>query len=354
MWVSPWQMATLIAISGTAVASPMPNSLASQSLSPQTLYQLNVGSGIENIAVRANGQILATVLGPPVVLQSSPLSTEYPVELVTVPGATSLFGIAEIMPDVFAVGAGNLTSNPTAPVPGSYSIWHMDLRHGEPILSKLVDIPEAGLLNGMTAIPRQREKYDITSEGNATLLLADTIGGVVFHFDPTTLNYTVALSDETMAPPPPPGVPAGINGIRFRAEDHSLYYTNVFRQLFCRVRLSIGKTADGQPTVSAEGPFTVIASGFPGDDFALAPDGTAFVGANPVNAVFKVAPDGRTTQFMGGLNETIVAGATGAAFGRTCKDKNVLYITTNGGSTTPVNGIIEGGKLVAIQLSYST
>lgn len=342
MKISLWQMATL-AICGSALAS----SKSAKQLSPQTLYQLDVGSGLENIAVRSNGQILTTCLGPPVIFQSNPLSVKAPVELATFPGVTSLFGIAEIMPDVFAVGTGNLTS---VPVPGSYSVWQMDLRSGKPILTKLVDIPEAGLLNGIIALPTRGKKQSGAYKANATLLLSDTVGGVVYHLNPTTLNYTVVLSDETMRPPPTEGVPAGVNGIKFRAEDQSLYYTNIFRQLFCRIPLSLKTTTTGQLKVSASGPAEIIASGFPGDDFALAPDGNAYIGANPVNTVFKVAGDGTVTTFLGGVNETIVAGATSVAFGRTRKDNNVLYITTNGGSNNPVNGILEGGKLVAVRL----
>lgn len=50
----------------------------------------------------------------------------------------------------------------------------------------------------------------------------------------------------------------------------------------------------------------------------------------------------------GGPDDPTLIGTTATAFGRTKKDKNVLYITTNGGLSDPsVVGII-GGKVLGL------
>ena len=88
-----------------------------------------------------------------------------------------------------------------------------------------------------------------------------------------------------------------------------------------------------------------------GDGFAVDQDGTVYVAEMTENVVTRVQLDGSQAVFAGNLNSTDVAGATSAAFGRTEGARDVLYVTTNGGISAPVNGsIVEGGKVVTIEL----
>jgi hypothetical protein len=67
------------------------------------------------------------------------------------------------------------------------------------------------------------------------------------------------------------------------------------------------------------------------------------------NTVTKVYPDGQSEVIAGNANSSVVAGVTAAALGRTELDRNVLYVSDNGGMAAPVNGTyIEGGKITAI------
>ncbi|KAL5324978.1 hypothetical protein ACEPPN_006099 [Leptodophora sp. 'Broadleaf-Isolate-01'] len=318
--------------------------LPASALEIKTLFQVDTGIELENIAVRWNGNILATGVSQPLLFQFDPTSDQSVPTSVTIPGATSLFGITEFSPDVFAVVAGNWTRGATL-VPGTFSTWSVNFRSKEPVVSKIVDFPQAAFLNGMTAIPRGRK--------NATLLITDTGIGKIYHVDPTTSNFTTVLAPaagaNTTANPAEPQ--AGINGIRYNALSKTLYYTNTIKTVFCKVELSITPSKDGLPSVTAAGPYTVVASGFLGDDFAIQPDGTAYIGANPVNTLYKVTPGGNVTAVAGGRNETAVAGATSAAFGRTKADRTVLYVSTNGLPPMVANATSHGGKVVAVELS---
>jgi hypothetical protein len=263
----------------------------------QTLFQVEKGVELENIAVRSDGQLLATGIAHPVVFQFNPASDTTPTELVTIPGVNSLFGIAEISPDVFAIAAGNFTRVPQSSTPGSFSVWCMNLQSPEPVVSKLLDFSDAGFLNGMAVIPANEEGV------NATILISDTAKGQIIHLHPTTLSTAIILNETAGANST---VSPGINGMRFHVEDQTLYYTNTIQAVFCSVKLSISCSDSGDlPSISAAGPFRTIASKIPGDDFALAADGTAFIGANPVNTVYKVTPAGNVTEFLGSRNSTL-------------------------------------------------
>ena len=87
------------------------------------------------------------------------------------------------------------------------------------------------------------------------------------------------------------------------------------------------------------------------DDFAVDQNGTIYVAEMNENVVTLVQLDGSQAVFAGNLNSTHVAGAKSAAFGRTESARSVLYVTTNGEISAPVNGsIVEGGKVVTIEL----
>jgi hypothetical protein len=325
----------------TIASSGIPHlsSLATQPES-QTLFQVEKGVELENIAVRSDGRLLATGISRPVVFQFNPAFDTTPTELVSIPGVNSLFGIAEISPDVFAIAAGNFTRVPQSSTPGSFSVWCVNLQSPEPVVSKLLDFPNSGFLNGMAVIPANEEG------ANATILISDTAKGQIVHLDATTLSTAVVLNETADANNT---VSPGINGMRFRVENQTLYYTNTILAVFCSVKLSISYSDSGDlPSISAAGPFTTIASKIPGDDFALAVDGTAFIGANPINTVYKVTPTGNVTEFLGSRNSTVVNGASSAAFGRALTDTEMLYVTTNGILPLEANATSEGGKVIAV------
>jgi hypothetical protein len=77
-----------------------------------------------------------------------------------------------------------------------------------------------------------------------------------------------------------------------------------------------------------------------------------WLATDPSNSIVKIEiPGGHTTVEVGGADNAVVAGVTAFAFGRTERDRHVLYATTNGGIASPPRGGVVGGKVVAIDTS---
>ncbi|GAD99566.1 hypothetical protein NFIA_026140 [Paecilomyces variotii No. 5] len=319
----------LLALPSFALGLPNRNleTRSSNSQSVSTVYQFpNVGSWIEGIAVRPNGNILVTRTDVPELWSIDPNSRTASV-VYTFPNATSTVGITAIGEDVYAVGTGIVNLTTTAATPGSFVIWKVDLSSETPKVTTIKAIPEGGSLDGMAYLQRG---------ANTNLLIADTLEGVIWRLDPQSGNYSVAMSDQSMLPAEG-SIPIGINGVRII--DNYVYYTSSTQQKFCRVAVA----DDG----SAAGPFEVIATGFFQDGFAIAPDGTAYIATHPENTVVKVTPQGEASVFAGNLNSTEVAGSTDVQFSNCGYE--VIYVATNGAQGSPVNGTYtEPAKVVMI------
>lgn len=303
---------------------------SSTNQSVSTVYQFpNVGSWIEGIAVRPNGNILVTRTDTPELWSIDPNS--HTASLVyTFPNVTSTVGITAIGDDVYAVGTGIIDLSTTVATTGSFVIWKVDLTSDTPQVTTIKAIPEAGSLDGMAYLDRGL---------NTNLLIADTLEGVIWRLNPQSGNYSVALNDSSMLPAEG-SAPIGVNGVR--VVGNYVYYTSSTQQKFCRVAVA----DDG----SAAGPFEVIATGFFQDGFAIAPDGTAYIATHPQNTVVKVTPQGEASVYAGDLNSTEVAGSTDVQFGN-C-GYQVIYVATNGAQDSPVNGTFtEPAKVVMIQSS---
>jgi hypothetical protein len=289
---------------------------------------------VENIAARSNGDLIVTLLSAPELHLISPHASPPTPSLIhtfkDTPGITSLLGITEIDQDVFAFIAGNASQ------PGSYSVWEADFgRTGSDgsaaTITKIVDIPSAGLLNGITTLKSN------------TVLMADSMDGNVVKLDTQTKEYEVVIDDASMKPRTSPSFYAGINGIKLLGSN--LYYTNSFTGMLHRVEIN-------SDTGTAMGEVKTIASDLTdNDDFAAREDGTFYVVRDSFNVVEKVNPDGSHHIFAGSINSIGMAGPTAAAIGRSQKDANVLYVVTNGGIRAPIDGTkTTGGSVVAISL----
>jgi sugar lactone lactonase YvrE len=202
-----------------------------------------------------------------------------------------------------------------------------------------VDIPSAEFLNGMTAVP--------TAPG--ILLTADSGKGLVYRIDTSNKSWSVFLDDPTLKPNLTAPVKLGINGLHVHQDQ--LYFDNTFQQpLLARVPY--------QPeSATRSGPVEVIfkAATFPlnegrgqADDFSFDSEGNIWL-ASASSSVVKLDIRKETQKLIaGGPDDPTLIGTTSTAFGRTKKDKDVLYITTNGGLSDPsVVGII-GGKVLAL------
>ncbi|KAI8665519.1 hypothetical protein LRP88_03978 [Fusarium phalaenopsidis] len=240
--------------------------------------------------------------------------------VVTVPGVLSTIGITEHRPGVFVFGAGNLTVSPLGIEPDSMKLFRLDFHQKRPSVQLITAMPEASLIN------------DITSFSRTEVLVSDINLGVVYKVNVTTGASDTVLSGRDFA---------GINGIR--VQNGFLYYASTSNETFFRVPIDDNATATG----AAE----VIAAGVPMDDFALMPDGTAYITTMGLNQVVRVDSGGRMSTVAGAVSSFDIAGATSARFGSSRNDRLVLYVTTNGGTPTPVNGTVtEPAKIVAVKI----
>ncbi|GJN72574.1 quinoprotein amine dehydrogenase beta chain-like protein [Purpureocillium lilacinum] len=292
------------------------------------IYQFPNGTWAENIAVRTNGNILVTVLSEPAIYEVNPYKKPVTSRLVhRFPEYSSLFGIAEVATDVFAVAMGNFSLR-SAPKPGSWAVWKVDLNDDEASVSKVASIAEAELLNGMTVLDRHTQ----------TILCADSVLGVVFHVNTVTGAYHVAMQDDAFKPPSGTIFPLGINGIRYQRP--YMYFTNTFAQDFGRVPVNC---IDG----TATGPVELVNSdvGYDLDDFARDKRGNAYISAGYTSDIVCVGNNGTATSVAGGPDQKTILGPTSMAWGQTKADKNMLYISTSGDKSSNT-GL--GGQVVAL------
>ncbi|CZR58819.1 uncharacterized protein PAC_08711 [Phialocephala subalpina] len=312
-------------------------------LQVRTVYQFaSNDTWLENIAVRSNGIILTTEIGPPASLLAFDPSEENaePQVLTTFTTVLGLSGITEAAHDVFYVTGANTTSaNIEDPPTNATHLWRVDFTQNTttPVI-KLIARPEAPTgFNGLAAF-------------NDTIILATaSYQESIFAVDVTTGYTWEAIKNDLMTQ---------INGIK--VQDGFVYWTSGAD--FCRAKL--------YPNVTA-GVGEVIASATSFDDFALAPDGfrlNSTVGNNTKyayastagqNSIMQIsfniaAGTNETAIIAGSLDSTEIAEPTGAAFGRGESQLGKLYVTTGGGSgqNVDVNGVetAVGAQLLEIQL----
>ena len=97
-------------------------------------------------------------------------------------------------------------------------------------ISKAMHINSAVFLNGMTALQPQSHVTAGQSNQLSTLLIADSLQGVVYHLNLQILSYSIVLNDSATMAPPPYALPAtGANGLHYRPADGNLY-TNSLRE----------------------------------------------------------------------------------------------------------------------------
>ncbi|KAF5127406.1 hypothetical protein E5D57_008338 [Metarhizium anisopliae] len=337
---------TLLALSSTylashAASSALPrteqascSSQSSGSSNARVIHQFPNGTWLENIAERRNGNLLVTLLDLPELYQVDPRNPANATLVHNFAGYTSLFGIAETSPDVFAIIAGNFTPS-AGTQEGTYAIWSADFAGCKGAeVSKIVDIPEAKLLNGMTTLDAKTGEVLVSDSGRGLVLRVDTKSG----------EYTTVLENDVFQPAPTAPIQLGINGIRLLG-DH-LYYTNTYASVY-------GRVAINPATGEAAGPFETISTDVMGDDFALDNQGNAYIAANPANDVVRVDRDSVAEVLAGNLNSTLVPGPTAAWLGK-AQDrdgKRTLYVVTSGGQAGPINGTYtEGGKILALEV----
>ncbi|KAJ5824681.1 hypothetical protein N7447_007021 [Penicillium robsamsonii] len=301
-----------------------------QSRPASTVFQLERnGSWFENLAVRSNGNILATRIDTPelwsIVQNSNSSHLGQATLLFRFPNAMSTMGITEIDHDVFAVISGNISLPSITPTQGSFVVWTVNVTGATPEAKVLAPLPKGQFLDG------------ITKFSDDLLLISDAAMGTIWCLNTTTGESSVALSHASMLPAAGQAVKVGVNGLKVL--NSFVYYTSTSQEVYARIPV------DGNAT--AVGPVEIITSGFTFDDFILTKDGTAYLSTNPQNELIKVSPRGRVRLFAGNQFMLSVGGSTAVAINR---EHSILYVTTSGAQFAPVAGKMEPAKIVAIRL----
>jgi hypothetical protein len=247
-------------------------------------------------------------------------------EVHTFPNVT-LFGIAEVQPDVYGIIALVLNVTTISAVPGTIAIWRVDLSSGGlPVVTKAADVPDAMFLDGLGAVP-----------GEPDLVLgADTAAGRVWQINLRTGVVRIAAQDDAFAP----GAPApafGINGLHVRGGD--LYFTNSQKKAFSRVPISVRGG-----NVAQAGPIQALGSAngteeF--DDFVFDVAGRVWAATLPDTlTLFFPLPqeNGMFGQLNALGNPVEFDSPTSAAFGRgRVSQQHTLYVTTQAGQLIAVD-----------------
>ena len=190
------------------------------------------GAAFENLAVRSNGQILATTAVPEALLfYVDPLSIRPPVLLHNFTSMGGTLGITELAPDRFYLHASGINDNP-------YTVYSVDMRQflvlpdgtifTPPVIKKIGTVPSALLLNGMTHL-RSSDNF---------VLMSDTLMGGVWKFYVDTGKSKMIVQHESMSGPAnETGYAAfGINGLRIQR--NTLFYCNAGTQKFYKMPVS--------------------------------------------------------------------------------------------------------------------
>ena len=195
--------------------------------------------------------------------------------------------------------------------------------------------------------------------GPNVLAIADCFAGLIWRVDLADdahcATARVWLADDTMAfdpdsdvpPPPQPGV----NGVRYGAQTGYLYYTSTAQQVFMRVPVD-------PSTFDPAGPSQFVAAINNADDFCLDEDaGFAYVTSHRANTIDRVplAPrHGSEVHHIAGdpFDETVVRPSSAAWGRRPGDDGRVAYVTTDGGTTAPPDGIVRQAALIRVRLEH--
>ncbi|KAE9407859.1 hypothetical protein BT96DRAFT_850054 [Gymnopus androsaceus JB14] len=291
----------------------------------QPIHIFPNGTSLESLAVRANGQILATVITTPDLYLINPTINSSVSLIHTFPGYTSLLGIVEVELDQFYVIAGNFSFAGDVSTTGSYSVFHVDMGlYLYPALDsfvrKVADFPDGQLLNGLGLLCKEK----------GLVYIADSYAGVVRLLNVYTGGNHVAIND-TLTQPATDGL--GVNGVHVSPDSKYLYFTNTNRKILARVPI--------HPDGRAIGQAKVVASDIPVDDFTFDRDGNVILALNSDNEIGKIDVEtGDVMVLAGSLDSTLLEDPTMVRFGRRGEDKRSVYVSRNGGigEATQVGG----------------
>lgn len=338
-FLSLYSLSTLIGCTSLTLASPLIHPAVRAATYPPTITTIHdfpLGTWVENLAVRANGQILATLLTTPQVYQVDPdPSSAHPATLAhTFPSTHGCLGITELRPDIFYVVTSNFSISTGNTAPGSYSVWELNMAGftagGSPAAaSKIADFPQSVFFNGITTL-------EPIGAGN-TLLIADSGAGAVWSLNVATRAVRKIITDPLMAPTIGAALAIGINGLKVR--NGTLYFTNTNQALVGAVALNANGSAKGAATV-------VVRNATSPDDLQLDVFRNFFIAGNN-ELRFHGTSESAAGPPAVVSNSSLLEGSTAVEFGRLSTDVASVYVSTNGGQAQYISKqFTDPGKIV--------
>ncbi|HEY0662898.1 MAG TPA: hypothetical protein VGD21_16425 [Lysobacter sp.] len=304
---------------------------------------------LESLVVRSDESFLITVLNTRELWYVPPPAdnnaTVEPARLHTF--GQPLLGIAEVEPDVFYVIAAN------AYAPQSDARLHrLDLRGWRPGTTV-----EPSLGFEFPSATRAPNGMCLVAPG--VLLVADSFAGLIWRVDlqgrspGRSPDASVWLEHSSMKHFPGKMKPEqpGVNGVRYAAKSHYLYYTATAKKLLMRVLVD-------PANLSPAGEPEIVVAGRMGDDFILDEEARAiYLTTHRQNSIDLVSMDpGENSGFSqivaGDPFNLDVVGPSSGAWSRSPRGPGrVAYFITDGGTASPLPSGAEPAKLLRLELS---
>jgi hypothetical protein len=300
----------------------------------------------ENLVVRADGSVLITTVIQQELWLVPSASSEVPAAPVLVHRFDfPVTGIVEVEPEIFLVSVtAGYTTHESHLVRIDLNGW----APGEPVFPEVV----------FTFDDRVRALNGSCLLGPQVLAVADCFAGLIWRVDldegARRATARVWLAHDTMAddpdgevaPPPQPGV----NGVRYGAQTGYLYYTSTAQKVFMRVPVD-------PATLDPAGGAEFVAAIDNADDFCVDEEaGFAYVTRHRANTLDRVplAPrhGSEVRHLAGDPFDELLTGPSSAAWGRGPHEAGrVMYVTTDGGTTAPPDGVVREAALLRVELS---
>ncbi|KAK9549833.1 hypothetical protein V6Z79_007721 [Aspergillus fumigatus] len=277
---------------------------------------------IENLAVRHSGEVLATQMLDPRILQVDPDGKLPPIVIHSwAEGASAgkydgVLGITETRHDEFYVAVAGQYDENMKLLPNSTNyIFRVDFDTLE--VSSAGEVLSNATVVELTSLDGSQLVNGATTLNEDAILVSDSSNGWVYKVDVRTGAYDVIVDDPLMKKNSGAEGKAGVNGIKVFGG--YLYWTNTDAGLLARIKIN----DDGKPCGVSE----IVASNLTeADDFTLDENGTAYIALGPLENEVRVVRPGGSNRLAA------VDGPTAARFGRQHGDHHRLYFSTHGAS----------------------
>lgn len=300
---------------------------------------------LENLAVRSDGSALVTAVSQKElwwVPRPESRTAVTPVLVHTFEHPVT--GIVEVEPELFIV---SVTEGYTSHESHLARIDLTNWTPGDAVSPEIV----------YTFDDRVRALNGSCLLGPGVLLVADCFAGFIWRIDLAARSATarIWLAHDTMAMDPdsdlPPPPQPGVNGVRYGTQTGYLYYTSTAQKVFMRVPVD-------PMSLDPAGAAQFVAAVDNADDFCVDENaGFAYVTRHRANTIDRVPLEPRhgseVRHIAGDPFDDALVGPSSVAWGRDTGDHGrVAYVTTDGGTTAPPDGLVRKATLLRLELQH--